>query len=220
MNKKIFILVLIFISNFSFSQSISTIICKLDFGNYFIIEEGYIIEEYKGDLEKLNRINTIYHYRKNNEDLFLYLVKEDTDFKLFFSGDFSYLKYRDFSVTNAKDFILYDKKNKKLLLLISGNIGLFSNRNGKIKISNNVNCFGSSITLLDNKLNEISSIRAKFELPCSNTFGFNETNDRSNEYDKELITINGETILLKGYLEPLFQLNISDIYGLLQIKSN
>lgn len=219
--KRIFTSVFVFVSGICFSQqTMADVVCTLDFGEHFSIEKGYGIKEYSGHSEQIYQRNNVYHYGRGGKDFFLYLVTENKEFRLFFSGDFDYLKGMNFSVTNAKDFILYDKTNKKYLLLRSGSTGLFSNKNGNIKIVNSVACLGSSIALLDNQLNEISSIKAKFELPCSNTFGFNETNNRANEYDKELVTVNGETILLKTYLEPLFHLKISDIYRLLEMRSN
>ena len=214
--KKNLIIIFVLISNLSFPQQMCDIISKLNFGTYFIIDDKYIVEDFKGDFEEIRYTgNTIFKYTKDKADFFLFLVNENDNYKLFFNGNFEYLKSSNFSVTNANKFILYDVVNNKTLLLKSGDIGLFSNKNGKIKISNSVNCLGRSIILLDNELNKISSITGVFERPCAPNYGFDDEDNQKPDFDKELI-VHGDTILLKGFEKPLFKINISEIYDLLQ----
>lgn len=196
----------------------SEIICKLDFGDYFEIKDNFTIEEYNGNIDNIVYTgNTIYQYNRSEKELFLFLIKENKYFKLFFRGNFEYLNDTDFSVTNASDFILYDILNKQMLLLKSGDVGLFTNKAGKIKVFNKVSCLGRSITLLNNQLNDVNSIIGKFERPCKATFGFNETDNQKDKFDKELI-IKGESIIFKNFQRPLFEMNISEIYDLLTIS--
>lgn len=199
-------------------QRISDVLKKLDFGNSFYIKKGYVVEEYKGKLSNISFVgNIVYTYKKNNNTYFLHYIKGNECFRLFFVGDFNYLYYDNISIANANKFLLYDVLNDKILLLRSGSTGLFSVDEGNIEISNSIKCLGRSIDYLDNQMNIKSSIVDINRKPCVMTFGYSDTGIIENQYEKELVTSKGDTIVIKNYKKPLFNLSLKELYNLLSI---
>lgn len=224
-NNSLFILTIVFIFSYNgcLAQNLDKIVSKFDFGDEFEMKINNNFKIFDYDFEKLNKQN-IYKTQINNKKYFMYLIDEDCRFKFIFRSKLEYLNKNYGSVTDARDFLLYDKLNKKILLLKSNNRGLITNMNDTLTIFNSINCLGRNVTLLTDNLEEYKSLESINEYNCMNVF-FDEdeiketTQSKNTEkklYKKLLKTKDVNTIQIEDIDNRLFMMDLDIIYELLE----
>lgn len=222
---KTFIVLLFFLLGHTNAQvkTLNEVVEKFDFGKEFKIKLTTNQKKFEYDFNKFNEA-IIYYTEIDNKKYFLYQISEDCRFKFIFRGKYEYLNKNYGSVTDARDFLLYDKLKKKILLLESNNRGLISNMNDTLTIFNSISCLGRHVILLTNSLEEYKSLESENEYNCMNVFfDDDETNKntqiQNNEmkvYKKILKTKDGNITQIEDINNRLFMMNLDTIYELLQ----
>lgn len=203
-------------------KTLNEVVENFDFGKEFKIKLTANQDKFEYDFDEFNEA-MIYYTEIDNKKYFLYQINEDCRFKFIFRGKYEYLNKNYGSVTDARDFLLYDKLKKKILLLKSNNRGLISNMNDTLTIFNSINCLGRNVSLLRDNLEEYKSLESVNEYNCMNVFFDEEVDEdvQMNNIEKKIFKKylkfnNDDIIQIEDLNNPLFMMNLDTIYELLQ----
>lgn len=211
--KCFYIIFLYVLSNNSFGHTLTLnhILKKFEINFSFEVRDN--LKDFTYDYLNVNS-EYIYTGIRDHKKYFLYQIDENVRFKFLFLGNYDHLS--DYgTVTNARDFILFDKEENKLLLLKYNARGLLMSNGNKVSVENKMDCFGRLVILLDFDLNEIKTIESINEINCTNVRIDDESEYAPKVYNK-VLTNELQYIPLDETDTPLFDMELEKIYQIFE----
>lgn len=211
--KYFYIIFLYVLWNNSFGQTFTLNHILKKFKSNFSFEFNDNLKEFTYDYLNI-KSEYIYTGIRDHKKYFLYQIDENVRFKFLFLGNYDYLSNYG-TVTNARDFILFDKEENKLLLLKYNTRGLLMSNDNKVSVENKMDCFGRLLILLNHDLNEIKTIESINEFSCMDVRIEDDGQNTPKVY-KKVLTNELQYIPLDETDTPLFDLDLEKIYQIFE----